>query len=241
MQLWIRWFAHHLSGTLDELDLSLMGWAAGITGKVDIFWSVHEEMHKFYMEESSLSIPMMMDQSVPVVNTIKADVLLRLEKDITTEASHEVLEKEKSRKSSSTDELFDTEKGQGEKKSALQFSQVDVLFRKKSYATILAKPRLPTKTESSSAARAKPSVASKNIAKTIIVKNLPQHNTRRYTGPTAGYEIWKCQAQETSRFRTFGDGYRYAFMQFNSQKAAQLAVEAGFIQFDEWEWHLLAV
>nr|GEX66732.1 hypothetical protein [Tanacetum cinerariifolium] len=141
------------------------------------------------------------------------------EKDITTEASHEVLEKEKSRKSSSTDEIIDTEKGQGEKKSPPD-SQ-DEVEQKKSYASVLAKRRLPTKTESSSAARAKPSVASKNIAKTIFVKNLPQQITRR---------------KLTSAVKKFGnDGYRYAFMEFNSQKAAQLAVEAGFIQFDEWE------
>ncbi|GJZ32251.1 hypothetical protein Tco_0577687, partial [Tanacetum coccineum] len=141
-------------------------------------------MHKFYKEESTLSIPID-DGSIRSVTTIKitkassltiprdtvevfqktdrkssappknADVLLRLEKDITIEASHEVLEKEKSRKSSSTDEIIDTEKGQGEKKSPPD-SQ-DEVEQKKSYATI--------------------------------------------------------------------DGYRYAFMQFNSQKAAQLAVE----------------
>ncbi|GKE55433.1 nuclear transport factor 2, partial [Tanacetum coccineum] len=133
-----------------------------------------------------------------------ADVLLRLEKDITIEASHEVLEKEKSRKSSSTDEIIDTEKGQGEKKSPPD-SQ-DEVEQKKSYATILAKPRLPTKTESSSAARAKPSVASKNIGTPGSIIIIPAY---------------------------YLDGYRYAFMQFNSQKAAQLAVEAGFIQFDE--------
>ncbi|GJS53357.1 nuclear transport factor 2 [Tanacetum coccineum] len=31
------------------------------------------------------------------------------------------------------------------------------------------------------------------------------------------------------------DGHRYAFMEFNNQNAAKLAIEAAFIQFDGWE------
>ncbi|GJZ64965.1 nuclear transport factor 2 [Tanacetum coccineum] len=86
------------------------------------------------------------------------------EKDITTEASREVLKKDKS--------------------------------------------SLPTKTGSSSSACFKPFVASKNI------------------GTSESIVIFSAY---------YLDGHRYAFMEFNNQNAAKLAVEAAFIQFDGWE------
>ncbi|PWA98653.1 Nuclear transport factor 2 [Artemisia annua] len=95
----------------------------------------------------------------------KSSAPLKNEKDIATEAAREILEMDKSCKSSSTDEVIDTENGQAEKNSSLDTQ--DEFEEKKSYAT--------------------------------------------------------------------NDGHRYAFMEFNAQKAAKQVVEAGYIQLDGYE------
>ncbi|PWA98574.1 Nuclear transport factor 2 [Artemisia annua] len=146
--------------------------------------------------------------------------------DIATEAAREVLKMEKSSKSSSTDEIMDTEKGQDEKN--LPSNPQDELL-----LTHLAKPSLPTKTGSSSTTSAKPSAASKNIGKMIYIKNLPLKVTRRTL--TSAVEKFGNVKHKNIHIRTIGDGYRYVFMEFNSQKATKQAVEAGCIQFDGYE------
>ncbi|PWA78208.1 Nuclear transport factor 2 [Artemisia annua] len=157
----------------------------------------------------------------------KSSAPAKNEKYIATEAACEILEKDKSSKSSSIDKIIDVRKGQDEKN--LSSDPQDEVEKKISYATNLAKPSLPTETGSSSTASGKSSAVSKNIDKTIYVRNLPRNVTRRTL--TSAVKKYGTIKHKNIHIRTIGDdGHRYAFMEFNNQKAAKQAVK-----FDGYE------
>ncbi|PWA73442.1 Nuclear transport factor 2 [Artemisia annua] len=138
---------------------------------------------------------------------------------------------ENNSKSSSTNEIMDIEKGQDEKN--LPSDPQDEVEENESYTTILTKPSLPTKTGSSSTASAKPSTASKNIDKTIYVKNVPLEATRRTL--TSAVKKFGNVKHRNIQIKSIWDRHRYAFIEFNTQKAAKQAVEAGYIEFDGYK------
>ncbi|PWA98573.1 Nuclear transport factor 2 [Artemisia annua] len=113
------------------------------------------------------------------------------ENDIATEVAREVLKKDKSSKSSSTDEIMDTKKAMM-KRIYLRIPKM-----------MLKRMNLMIPLTLTSAVKKFGNVKHKNI-----------------------------------HIRTIGDGYRYVFMEFNSQKATKQAVEAGCIQFDGYEYEV---